>query len=187
MSRRNSLLRRYGEDGGRYTEEVLEAAARETCRFSRMEHCLTFFARWAYDHPQSPRLRAVLAEARRALESRQASLAPNRIEDVQAFFEGKFDTGTLPLAEAQALTDRFTAHYSHAVPFDVNVLDAIWDRCRDLRCGTARRKVEQKLGMLEDGSRALPARERGGARGYPTPPPESSPATPGLSPEPELD
>jgi predicted membrane-bound spermidine synthase len=187
VSRRNSLVRRYGGGGGQYTEEVLEAAARETCRFNRMEHCLTSFARWAYDHPESPRLRAVLAEARRRLESRQAIIGPKKIDDMQVLFEGKFNASTLPLAEAQALTDRFAKHYNHAVPFGEDVIEAIWNRCRDLRCGTARRKAEARLGMLEDGSRAFPALEQGGAGGYLTTSPESSPTTLGRSPGPESD
>jgi SAM-dependent methyltransferase len=186
-SRRNALLRRYGASEGRYTEEVLEAAARETCRFTIMEDCVTFFGRWAYDHPQSPRLRAVLAEARRSLEARQAILAPKKIDEIQTFFGGKSNTSPLPLAEAEALTDRFIKHYSHAVPFDTDVIEDIWNRCRDLRCGTARRKAEAKLGMLEDGSRAFPAMEQGGASGYPTASPESSPATLNRSPGPEFD
>ena len=46
---------------------ILEAAARESCRFDRLQACRTFFARWAYDHPRSPRLQTVLAEVRTSL------------------------------------------------------------------------------------------------------------------------
>ena len=110
---------------------------------------MTFFARWAYDHPQSPRRQTVLAEVRGSLGARQANLTPNKIGDLQVFFGGKFKASALSLAQARSLTNRFATHYHHAVPFDGGVFDEIWDRCRDLRCGTARRKAE---GMLEDGS-----------------------------------
>jgi hypothetical protein len=152
-----------------------------------MRDCVTFFARWAYDHPQSPRRQTVLAEVRRGLGARQANLAPNKIDDLQVFFGGKFNASALSLAQAWALTDRFAKHYNHAVPFDGDAIEAIWDRCRDLRCGTARRKAE---GMLEDGSWTFSAAKQRGAKvptGYVTRSLEPSPATPDLSPEPEFD
>jgi hypothetical protein len=187
VSRRNSLLRRYGGGGDPYPEETLEAGARESCRFLRMEACATFFARWAYDHPESPRRQAVLAEVRRSVGARQASLAPNKIDELQIFFGGKRNASALSLAQTQALTNRFAKHYNHAVPFDGGAIDAIWDRCRDLRCGTARRKAE---GMLEDGSWTFSAAKPRGAKvptGNVTHSLELSPATPDLSPEPEFD
>jgi hypothetical protein len=76
---------------------------------------------------------------------------------------------------------------SHAVSFDGDAINAIWDRCRDLRCGTARREAE---GMLEDGSWTFSATELRGAKvptGNVTSSLEPSPATPDLSPEPEFD
>jgi hypothetical protein len=90
----------------------------------------------------------------------------------------------LSLAQARALTDRFAKHYNHAVPFDGDAIKAIWDRCRDLRCATARRKAE---GMLEDGSWTFSTAQQRGAKvptGHVTRSPEPSPATPDLSPEP---
>ena len=81
----------------------------------------------------------------------------------------------------------FAEHYNHAVPFDGDAIEAIWDRCRDLRCGTARRKAE---GMLEDGSWTFSATGLRGAKvpmGSVIRSLEPSPATPDLSPEPEFD
>jgi hypothetical protein len=103
---------------------------------------------------------------------------------VRVLFEGKFNTSALSLAQAWALTNRFAKHYNHAVPFDTDVFDEIWNRCRDLRCGTARRKAE---GMLKDGSWIFTEAKQRGARGSVAPSPEPSPATPDLSPEPEVD
>jgi hypothetical protein len=187
MSRRNSLLSRYGGGGEPYPEEILEAGARENCRFLRMDECATFFARWAYDHPESRRRQTVLAEVRKSLGSRKTNIAPNKIDELQVFFGGKFNASSLSLAQAQALTDRFAKHYNHAVPFDGDALETIWDRCSDLRCGTARRKAKR---MLEDGSWTFSAAKQRGAKvptGNVTHSLEPSPATPDLSPEPDLD
>ncbi|MBW1844669.1 MAG: hypothetical protein JRJ05_10035 [Deltaproteobacteria bacterium] len=185
MSRRNSLLRRYAGGGDRYEEEILEAAARESCRFNRLKACRTFFARWAYDHPQSPRLQTVLAEVRTSLGTRHANLAPNMISDMQVFFGGEFNVSKMPLAKAQALTSQFTTHYNHAVPFDEGVLETIWNHCRGPRCSAERRKIEGILGMREGGPSAFPAVKQGDATDYPASPLESSPTTLDSSPEPE--
>jgi hypothetical protein len=186
VSLRNSLLRRYGGGGDPYPEEILEAGARESCRFARVEECVTFFARWAYDHPQSPRRQTVLAEARKSLGARQSNLAPNKIDGLQVFFGGKSKASALSLAQARSLTDRFAKYYHHAIPFDGDAIKAIWDRCHDLRCGTARRKAE---GMLEDGSWTFSKAEQRGAKvptGNVTRSLEPSPETPEFSPESEF-
>jgi predicted membrane-bound spermidine synthase len=183
VSRHNSLLRRYEGSGDRYAEETLEAAAREMCRFNRPEGCLTFFARWAYDHQRSPRLQTVLAEMRTNLGDRQSNLAPKKIRDVQVLFDGKFNTSKLSLAKAGKMTNRFSTHFNHAVPFDLDVLEAIWDRCHGRGCAAARREVEGKLKMQAGGTSAFPAMKPGGATQYPATPPESTTATPDTSPE----
>jgi hypothetical protein len=184
VSRRNSLLRRYGGVSDTYGEELLEAGARESCRFFRMKECATFFARWAYDHPESPRLRTVLAEVRRSVGApRQADLAPSKIADVQRLFDRKFGASRLPYARVRELVRLYATHYNHVVPFDEDVLEDIWSRCHDLRCGTTRRQVER---MLEEGSWDLPpiaersvvTRTRRSSR-------NASPTTPDFSPEPE--
>jgi hypothetical protein len=183
VSRRNSLLRRYGGGGDAYSEEVLEAGARENCRYTRMEACLTFFARWAHDHPQSPRMQVVLAEVRKSLGSRHARLTPKKIDELQVFFGGEVNEPALSFSQTQALTDLFARHFNHAIPFDLDAFDAIWDRCRDLRCGTARREAERKL---EDGSWNLSASDQRDAKGYLTRSLDPGPAKRDLSPESEL-
>jgi hypothetical protein len=103
---------------------------------------------------------------------------------MQVFFGEKLNASRLSLSRARELTSRFATHYNHAVPFDEGALDDIWNRCHDLRCGTARSQAEE---MLKSGSWAFPAVEQNGETGYPTPPLEANPATPSLSPEPEFD
>jgi SAM-dependent methyltransferase len=145
VSRRNSLLRRYGGGGEPYAEEILEAAAREQCRLNHLEHCVTFFGRWAYDHPQSTRLETVVAETRTSLGSRHSSLTPKEIHEMQLLFGGEFNDTRLTVEKAQQLTNRFFTHFNHAVPFDVGVIETIWNHCRGPRCAEARRKVNEKL------------------------------------------
>jgi hypothetical protein len=158
VSRRNSLLRRYGGGGERYAEEILEAAAREHCRFNHLEHCVTFFGRWAYDHPQSTRLRTVVAETRTSLGSRHSSLAPGEIHEMQLLFGGEFNDTRLTVEKAQQLTNRFFTHFNHAVPFDVSVIETIWNHCRGPRCAEARRKVNEKLRTQVGGLLVFPAK-----------------------------
>jgi spermidine synthase len=185
VSLRNSLLRRYGGVSDTYPEELLEAGVRENCRFLRMKECVTFFARWAYDHPQSPRLQAVLAEMRRSARDRQVDLAPTQISDVQRLFDRTFGASTLPYARVRELVRLYATHYNHAVPFDEDVLDDIWSRCKDLRCGTTRRKVER---MLEEGSWDLdPIAEKSVVARARKRPRDASPTTPDPSPEPEIE
>ncbi|MCH7576703.1 MAG: fused MFS/spermidine synthase [Chloroflexi bacterium] len=185
VSLRNSLLRRYGGVSDAYPEELLEAGARENCRFHRIKECVTFFARWAYDHPESTRRQAALAEMRRGARARQADLAPNEIGDVQRLFDRKFGASTLPYARVWELVSLYATHYNHAVPFDEDVLDDIWSRCQDLRCGTARRKVER---MLEEGSWDLPPiAEKNAVTRVRRSPRDASPTTPDLSPESEIE
>ena len=185
VSLRNSLLRRYGGVSDAYPEELLEASARENCRFLHISECATFFARWAYDHPESPRRQAVLAEMQRIARTRQAKLALNEIGDLQRLFDRKFDASTLPYAMVRELVRLYATHYNHAIPFDEDVLDDIWSRCQDLRCGTTRRQVER---MLEEGSLDLaPTRERSIVTRGQRSPPDASPATPAPSPAPEFE
>jgi SAM-dependent methyltransferase len=185
VSHRNSLLRRHAAADGSYTEEALEAAARETCRYNRREDCLAFFARWAYEHPKSPRLRTVLAEVRESLGAKKEEISPGKLQTARAFFDGKLAAARFTAKKATAMTHQFMTYYNHVVPFNQDVLEVIWNRCRGPRCASARREVASELGMQEDGFRDFLTTKRGGATRHLASPPETSPAT--LSPNPESD
>jgi spermidine synthase len=187
VSRRNSLLRRYAEDDSSYPEEILEVAAREMCRFERLNDCLTFFALWKYEYPHSPRLSTALAEVRATLGAQYTSLAPKKIEAVRVFFEGKLAASDFPVTRARKMTNRFTTYYNHVIPFDEGVIELIWNHCSGRGCAAARREVEEGLGLQQAGSSAFPPMKRGRAIRYPAPPLESSPAMLGSSPEAESD
>jgi spermidine synthase len=187
VSRRNSLLRRYAGSDGSYSEEVLETAARETCRFRRYVDCATFFARWGYEHPDSTRLPTALAEVRKSLGSKRANLAPSKIRAVRVLFDGKLAASEFTARSASETTNRFTKYYNHVIPFDQGVLKAVWNRCGGPRCAAARREVEEMLGRPEGGFGDSRAMKREGATRYPRSPLESSPASRDRSPEPGFD
>jgi predicted membrane-bound spermidine synthase len=181
VSQRNSLLRRYAGDGDRYPEEVLEAAAREACRFRRVEECVTFFARWAHDYPESPRQQAALADARVGL-ARRASLTAESIGAIQSFFDGDARGPALGLKGAERLTDRFTAYFNHAAPFDERALGHIWNRCRGRGCGEARRQVWKALGLPGAGPLAYPGPRQADAARLGSRAPQPTETTPGATP-----
>jgi predicted membrane-bound spermidine synthase len=183
VSLRNSLLRRYAGGEDRYPEAVLEAAARETCRFNRYADCVTFFARWAYERPQSRRLQAALADVRTSLGRRQARIAPKNIKSARILFGEELVASNYPVAKARALTNQFTKHYNHVAPFDERVLEVAWNRCRGPGCEEARREAQEALGMLDGGSPAFRGLLQGGAPQSLAPPLETSPTTLGISPD----
>jgi hypothetical protein len=143
----NSLLRRYAGDASAWPEEIFENGVRELCRFERTIACGTFFARWAFDHPESPRLKAVLAELRKNARHRNPAIGPARIEQLQAFYQGpgagKRDAVTPE--EAAELTRLFLDHYHYAAPFDRRAVEAAWDDCRGEGCQGERRRAEASL------------------------------------------
>jgi predicted membrane-bound spermidine synthase len=187
VSHRNSLLRRYAGADDRYPEDVLEAAAREACRFRRVDECVTFFARWAHDHPGSPRQQAALADVRKENARRQASFTPEAIGSIRAFFDGDIEASALGLKRAERLTDRFTMYFHHAAPFDERVLEHIWNRCRGPGCGEARRQVRVALGLPAGGRMAFPGARRAGAARLESRAPQPTEATPDATPDPDTE
>jgi hypothetical protein len=120
---------------------------------------------------------------RKSLGVRQAGLRQDKIRDVQLFFDRKFGASALRYARVRELVTLYAKHYNHAVPFHEDVLDDIWSRCQDIRCGTTRLKVER---MLEEGSLDLPPiGGKSTVTRVPKSPQNASPTTPDLSPEPE--
>jgi len=151
VSQRNSLLRAFGRSGKLGRGEVLEAAARESCRFGRYEECATLLARWRSDEAESPRLRATLEELRKEGGRAQEALKPGRLAQVEALYGGRIrkPTGEAALRHAQRLTKRFLRHYHHAVPFERRVLDEAWERCQVEGCAEQRERAEGQLGDLQ--------------------------------------
>jgi hypothetical protein len=145
----NSLLRRYaGVRGRSLPEPVLEQAVRETCTRTQRDECVTLFARWKLDYPDSDRLRTALEKWQRAVP---VILADDKIAElIPLFGGGKIDDlpGDTPLLKAQQASAHFLRHYHHAAPFDRRVLRAVWNRCTGESCREPRSRVEAKLGRL---------------------------------------
>jgi hypothetical protein len=149
VAERNSLLRRLAGSKAPLSEEVLEAAARETCHYGRLESCATFAARWRFDYPDSPRAREVLAELREQGEA-ERGLRPARIVRLIALHGGRVGNtpdGISP-QRAAGISERYVDYYHPAVPFDRERLDSAWRLCRGEECEEARRRAEELLGTL---------------------------------------
>jgi hypothetical protein len=127
----------------------------------------------------------VFAEVRESLGAKKEELSPEKLRTARAFFDGKLATPRFTAKKATAKTDQFMTYYHHVIPFDVGVLEMIWNRCGGPRCASARREAERELGMQENGFGDFPTKKRGGATRHLASPPETSPAT--LSPNPESD
>jgi MFS family permease len=148
VAARNSLLRRFAGDGKPLPENVLEAAASESCRLDRREDCATFLARWGFDYPQSTRLQAALADVRKTSGGQGAEFTPASLGRLWVLFDGRIPAvkPEASLARAEALTRRFAAHYHHAVPFDRRVLETAWRSCQGDACEERRRQALERLG-----------------------------------------
>jgi spermidine synthase len=146
VGERNSLLRRFVGDAP-FPEDVLEAAARETCRFAREDACATFVARWRFDHPRSELLERTLSDLREDPGNRRA-LQPRTIAGLIALYGNSGPAGSEPVTarQAMAVTSRFERYYHYAVPFNRRVLEATWNRCRGAPCAEGRARAEAWFG-----------------------------------------
>jgi predicted membrane-bound spermidine synthase len=147
VASRNSLLRRLNRGAEVLSEEILEAAARETCAYDRREECATLFTRWGLDYPSSDRREAVLAEARRKSGGAQPQLNAGSLRRLRSLYDGSVRPvgAKAALRQAERLTSRFVQYYHHAVPFDRAVVDAAWSRCTAPECEERRRLASQRL------------------------------------------
>ena len=148
IAMQNSLLRLHARGETPLSEELVEAATFESCRFHRDEHCGTFFAFWSLHYPQSPTLKGALSASRKRAGANRY-LSPNSLAMLKALLGGaKLDAGkTYSAAEVERLTGRFRRHYHHVVPFDRDRLDEIWDRCRGADCERRRTRAETEVGI----------------------------------------
>jgi hypothetical protein len=145
----NSLLRRHARGEMPLPEELIEAAAFESCRLYRSEHCGTFFALWSLLYPQSPTLKRSLSASRKTGTEAARYLTLKSLAELRILFgRVPLDAGQTYLpAEAEHLTGRFRRHYHHVVPFSRDRLDEIWDRCREADCEERRLHAEAEIGV----------------------------------------
>ena len=98
---------------------------------------------------------------------------------IWVLFEGNINTTKLGFDKVRSLTNLYTTHYNHALPFDEDVLEAIWNRCHGQRCARARRTVE-RIWRQQGVPSALSAMDQEGAAQFMASPPEPNRST--LSP-----
>jgi len=149
IAMQNWLLRRHARGKKQLPEELVLAAAQESCRLNRNEHCATFFALWSLHYPESPTLKDALARTRRKGSGVSGYLTPQSLAAFRMLLGGKKpDPGqTYSAAEAERLTGWFRRHYHHAVPFRRDRLDEIWDRCREADCEKRRIRAMAEIGI----------------------------------------
>jgi hypothetical protein len=149
IAMKNWLLRRHARGKKQLPEELILAAAQESCRLNRNEHCATFFALWSLHYPESPILKDALARTRKKGSGASGYLTPQNLAAFRMLLGGKKpDPGqTYSAAEAERLTGWFRRHYHHAVPFRRDRLDEIWDRCREADCEKRRIRAMAEIGI----------------------------------------
>jgi predicted membrane-bound spermidine synthase len=157
VGRANSLVRRLAaRHGGRLPEDLWGPLVFQTCR-SRHDLCLTLFAQWIHEVPESPTRErvasAVLGETRPGRKT--------QLDLVRKFSRLYGGAPLAPEAEdlllaAKQATTNFVRYYHHAAPFSRRALAELWRRCevdeeRRDRCREARARAEERLGDLETG------------------------------------
>ena len=147
---RNALLERHRLSQGDYAAETYADVARELCESREME-CAAWVARWLERHPDSEEaLEFVSAQRKRSRGTPHFS-----VDRLRALRELAGDGAELPesisLGRALRYTRWFELYYSHAAPFEREVLTELWRKCRDPRCADEQRQVELRLGALSDG------------------------------------
>ena len=158
VSRRNSLLGRLAGNGDRIPEDILEDAARETCRFRVLE-CATLFARWEHDYPDSKRRDSAMIELRREHSNAKTALTKQKVVAARMLYDGKVPAKLVESPQqARSLTERYLTFYHHAVPFDRRVVEAAWRRCRGEGCPEGRREAAERLDSGDH--RFYPARNK---------------------------
>jgi spermidine synthase len=173
IAKQNSLLRRHARGKKPLPEEIVLAAAQESCRLNRGPHCATFFALWSLVYPQSPILKEALSKSRKKRSGANSYLTPQSLAALGVLLGGgKPDARqTYSAAEAERLTGRFRRHYHHVVPFHRDRLDGIWDRCRDADCEERRIRAEAEIEIPHgefDAQAGRISRRRGPQRRSPT-------------------
>jgi hypothetical protein len=153
VARQNSLLRRHARGETPLPENIILAAAQESCRFNRNEHCGTFFALWSLHYPQSLILEAALSAKRKQGSEASRYLTPNSLAALKRLLGGAGSEAnrTVSASDAEHLTGRFRRHYHHVVPFRRDRLDEIWNRCRGADCEERRIRAEAEIGISRGG------------------------------------
>ena len=137
-------------------ENVLSDVTRHVCKLQRINECATWLARWRSDYPDSKEARAFDPREVNKLGS-TPGVQPQVIDQIEAAFRGKSPPtphAKNPVARATQLTNFFSSHYVHAIPFDRRLLGDAWSDCRgrpdtNARCQQARQRWNETLERFE--------------------------------------
>jgi hypothetical protein len=151
---RNSLLRRAEavDAGGALPEDVIETVARETCGRRRPIECASFLARGLRDRPGSERMSALRDELRQANQL-GPSINDESFELLVELYGGPRPLAPRPnsLRVAKEMSEHYFRFFNYAVPFDHQVLERAWQRCREPSqieaCRSGRAEVMKRLGL----------------------------------------
>jgi hypothetical protein len=114
-----------------------------------MLECATYLANGLHAHPDSERLRDMLKKLRTEPESQH--LSPANMAVLRALY-GDEPRGLSPdrLAQARALSEGYFRFYNHSLPFDREVIERAWRRCREPEkleaCRAGRAEMRERLG-----------------------------------------
>jgi hypothetical protein len=162
----NSLLRRYvGGEKGPLPEEISEIAVRELFKAVQVTEIAALLADRRRVDPESESLKALLRELRRK-PSVRSQIANEKLAALGRLFDAQpmKDLGARrSLVRAKRLSELYFTYYHHAVPFDREVLRAVWGGCSARGCKTAQRQAEKQLGKIETPTRRRDPQRRAGA------------------------
>ena len=140
--------------GGALSEDDYVAWTEEICTV-KARLCASVLSLWSFDHPDSVQRTEFLARER-AERPHANELDPTLLADL-AILRGAspLPDGRIPEADVQRFTRLYTDLHLPAAPFDRDVLQEIWRRCKDanngVRCAELRRDAERRLGPLGSG------------------------------------
>jgi hypothetical protein len=125
------------------------------CSIYRVFECATWLARWRSDYPDSERARGFDAYAVGGLG--KGPEWPKTVDEIEAAFRGKpppTPRAKTPVARATRITNFFSDHYVHAIPFDRRFLGDAWSDCRGKpevtrSCQDARARWNEHLERFE--------------------------------------
>jgi spermidine synthase len=146
----NSLLGRWlaAQKPGAITEEVREQIARQACS-NRWPLCLPWLADWRKRYPQSKevaRYLKTIAESKKSGEDTKRTL-----DQIESLMLDGAPPGPTPIGRARVANRLYSRYYSHAAPFSIDRLEALWRRCTAKNQGVCTEGRRRTTELVEKG------------------------------------
>ncbi len=142
---------------GPVPEELASSVTRHVCEMRRNIDCGAWLARWRADHPTSREARAYDPRSLPKMRGNEA-VSPLMVARLEMLFGGGIPPeppSSNALQRATALTNLFASFYTHAIPFDRELLRRGWSGCDGdgpgaaSSCQTARVRANARLDRFE--------------------------------------